>query len=75
MLQLKTAKMTAVGLGAPFSITIVQGQGCTVFLQYLVEKNITTFKLNGFSHRYQLGEITFIFRGVRSDFIFCLIFG
>ena len=23
---------------------------------------------NGFSHRYQMGESTFIFRGVRSDF-------
>ena len=25
---------------------------------------------NGFSHRIQLGETTFIFRGVRSDFYF-----
>ena len=25
---------------------------------------------NGFSHHYQLGESTFIFRGVRSDFYF-----
>ena len=24
--------------------------------------------MNGFSHRYQLGESTFIFSGVRSDF-------
>ena len=24
--------------------------------------------MNGFSHRYHLGEATFIFRGVRSDF-------
>ena len=25
---------------------------------------------NGFSHRYQVDESTFIFRGVRSDFYF-----
>ena len=29
---------------------------------------------NGFSHRYQLGESTFIFRGVRSDFYFLSYF-
>ena len=26
--------------------------------------------MNGFSHHYQLGESTFIFRGVMSDFYF-----
>ena len=25
--------------------------------------------MNGFSHHYQLGESTFIFRGVKSDFL------
>ena len=29
---------------------------------------------NGFSHRYHLGESTFIFRGVRSDFYFLYYF-
>ena len=29
---------------------------------------------NGFSHHYHLGESTISFRGVRSDFIFYLIF-
>ena len=31
---------------------------------------INPYLTNGFSHRYQLGESTFIFRGVRSDFYF-----
>ena len=26
------------------------------------------YLMNGFSHRYQLGESSFIFRGIRSDF-------
>ena len=29
---------------------------------------------NGFSHHYQLGESTFVFRGVRSDFYFSMKF-
>ena len=29
---------------------------------------------NGFFHHYQLGEFTFIFRGVRSDFYFFIAF-
>ena len=29
---------------------------------------INPYLTNGFSHHYQLGESTFIFRGVRSDF-------
>ena len=28
------------------------------------------YLMNGFSHHYQLGESTFIFRGARSDFYF-----
>ena len=31
---------------------------------------INPYLTNGFSHHYQLGESTFIFRGVRSDFYF-----
>ena len=31
---------------------------------------ITPYLTNGFSHCYQLGESTFIFRGVRSNFYF-----
>ena len=32
--------------------------------------SINPYLKNGFSHHYQLGESTFIFRGVRSDFYF-----
>ena len=35
-------------------------------LQHLLNPYLT----NGFSHCYHLGESTFIFRGVRSDFYF-----
>ena len=38
------------------------------------EKNINPYLTNGFSHHYQMGESTFIFRGVKSDLIFYLIF-
>ena len=31
---------------------------------------INPYLMNGFSHHYQLGESTFIFRGVRSIFLF-----
>ena len=43
-------------------------------LVYLTEFTLETvcsfnpYLTNGFSHHYQLGESTFIFRGVRSDF-------
>ena len=30
--------------------------------------------MNGFSHSYQLGESTFILRGIRSDFLFFISF-
>ena len=29
---------------------------------------INPYLTNGFAHRYHLGESTFIFRGIRSDF-------
>ena len=32
--------------------------------------NLNPYLTNGFSHHYQLGESTFIFRGVKSDFYF-----
>ena len=35
---------------------------------------LNPYLTNGFSHHYQLGESTFIFRGVRSDFYFYLFF-
>ena len=35
---------------------------------------INTYLMNGFSHHYHLGESTFIFRGVRSDFYFFISF-
>ena len=31
---------------------------------------VNQYLTNGFSHHYQLGESTFNFRGVRSDFLF-----
>ena len=34
----------------------------------LVVSEINPYLMNGFSHHYQLGESTFIFRGLRSDF-------
>ena len=37
-------------------------------------KVINPYLMNDFSHHYQLDEFTFIFRGVRSDFYFYLIF-
>ena len=36
----------------------------------LYKKNLNPYLTNGFSHRYHLGESTFIFRDVRSDFKF-----
>ena len=33
---------------------------------------VNLYMTNGFSHRYQLVESTFIIRGVRSDFFFVL---
>ena len=35
---------------------------------------LNPYLTNGFSNHYQLGEFTFIFSGVRSDFYFYLIF-
>ena len=32
--------------------------------------NINPFLINGFFHHYHLGESTFIFKGIRSDFKF-----
>ena len=32
------------------------------------ENKINPYLTNGFSHYYHLGESTFIFRGIRSDF-------
>ena len=37
---------------------------------YHIKHPINPYLMNGFSHCYQLGESTFIFRGVRSDFYF-----
>ena len=42
----------------------ILGRYCILFNLYLT---------NGFSHRYQLDEPTFIFRGVRSDFYFSFV--
>ena len=33
-----------------------------------IGKILNPYLTNGFSHHYHLGESTFIFRGVRSDF-------
>ena len=33
-------------------------------------RHFNPYLTNGFSHHYHLGESTFIFRGVRSDFYF-----
>ena len=39
--------------------------------QYVcVNPQSVAYLTNGFSHRYYLGESTFIFRGIRSDFYF-----
>ena len=35
-----------------------------------IHDQINPYLTNAFSHHYQLGESTFIFRGVRSDFFF-----
>ena len=40
----------------------------------LLCKNVKSFLTNAFSHHYQLDESPFIFRDVRSDFYFYLIF-
>ena len=34
----------------------------------LIMLTVSPYLINGFSHPYQLGEATFFFRGVRSDF-------
>ena len=36
--------------------------------------HINPYLTNGLSHHYQLGDSTFIFRGVRSDFYFSFSF-
>ena len=42
-----------------------------VFTRYMYDVSlINPYLTNGFSHHYQLGESTFIVRGVRSDFYF-----
>ena len=38
--------------------------------QMIVTDAFNPYLTNGFSHHYQLGLSTFIFRGVRSDFYF-----
>ena len=45
---------------------------CTnaIMMIYVTEIQFNPYLTNGFSHHYQLGESTFIFRGVRSDLIF-----
>ena len=35
---------------------------------YIIRFSLNPYLTNGFSHYYQLGESTFTFRGVRSDF-------
>ena len=35
-----------------------------------IQVSLCLYLMNGFSHHYQLGKSTFIFRGVRSDFYF-----
>ena len=42
--------------------------------QKLLNCNFNPYLTNGFSHCYQLGESTFIFGGVRSDFLFFISF-
>ena len=37
-------------------------------------KYVNPYLMNGFSHHYHLGQSTFIFRGVRSDFKILFIF-
>ena len=37
---------------------------------FLLFTNLNPYLTNGFSHYYHLGESTFIFRGIRSDFQF-----
>ena len=38
--------------------------------QFLIIAYVNPYLTNGFSHYYHLGESTFIFRGIRSDFQF-----
>ena len=48
------------------------------FRSELTEKNVDwhvkPYLTNGFSHLYQLGESTFLFRGVKSDLYFIFLF-
>ena len=49
---------------------------CHLILQFYNQTKavkVNPYLTNGFSHRYQLGKSTFIFRGVRSDFYFFFI--
>ena len=43
------------------------------FCSWNVETLLNPYMKNGFIHCYQLNESTFIFRGVRSDFVSFLI--
>ena len=43
---------------------------CNLVVMAIFNNGLNPYLTNGFSHYYQLGESTFIFRGVRSDFYF-----
>ena len=54
------------------SLQILSGITCVslIIIHYINMINLNPYLTNGFSHYYQLGECTFIFRGIRSDFQF-----
>ena len=58
------------------SLQILSGITCVslIIINYINMINrkqvLNPYLTNGFSHYYQLGECTFIFRGIRSDFQF-----
>ena len=64
--------------GAPVVVVSAGSSQSVTSTVAMLNRPITTFSgeifnpylTNGFSHRYQLAESTFIFRGVRSDFYF-----
>ena len=59
-------------LGPPHGTTptaVIANENKTDILVFASSDAIKPYLMNGFSHHYHLGESTFIFRGIRSDFL------
>ena len=58
----------------PCLIPILLLQTQKQIIQYVLFEWFNPYMTNGLAHHYQLGESTFMFRGIRSDFEFLFHF-